>query len=168
MDADTPVVLEDGGLDGTVAAWREAEVKEEVVDASVDCPSLRCDCEAPVAGAGALLRGESEDRVGGAGVGGGGRNTSQRRESTVGAIKSDLSCVRVSQSTRAGGENPAAIVGLARKLNLRAIAEGVETEAQAEWLRNLGCDIGQGFFFARPMTAAAFSRYLDPTTAYAG
>jgi EAL domain-containing protein (putative c-di-GMP-specific phosphodiesterase class I) len=42
----------------------------------------------------------------------------------------------------------------------------VETQAQADWLRELGCDIGQGFFFARPMSADAFFRYLKPS-AYA-
>ncbi|MDF3983124.1 EAL domain-containing protein [Luteibacter sp. PPL201] len=95
-------------------------------------------------------------------------NLGHLRELPVGTIKIDQSFVRGSQSNLADREITEAIVGLAKKLNMRTIAEGVETEAQADWLRELGCDVGQGYFFARPMTAAAFSRYLDPTVAYAG
>jgi len=95
-------------------------------------------------------------------------NLSHLRELPVGTIKIDQSFVRGSALNLADREITEAIVGLAKKLNMRTIAEGVETEAQADWLRELGCDIGQGYFFARPMTADAFSRYLAPTPAYAG
>jgi diguanylate cyclase (GGDEF)-like protein len=94
-------------------------------------------------------------------------NLSHLRELPVGTIKIDQSFVRGSSSNLADREITEAIVGLAKKLNMRTIAEGVETEAQAQWLRDLGCDIGQGYFFARPMSADAFVRYLDPTPAYA-
>jgi EAL domain-containing protein (putative c-di-GMP-specific phosphodiesterase class I) len=43
------------------------------------------------------------------------------------------------------------VIDMARKFNLRVVAEGVETEQQAEQLRAMGCGFGQGFFFARPM-----------------
>ncbi|SEN07833.1 diguanylate cyclase (GGDEF) domain-containing protein [Luteibacter sp. UNCMF331Sha3.1] len=95
-------------------------------------------------------------------------NLSHLRELPVGTIKIDQSFVRGSAMNLADREITEAIVGLAKKLNMRTIAEGVETEAQADWLRELGCDIGQGYFFARPMTADAFSRYLAPTPVYAG
>jgi diguanylate cyclase (GGDEF)-like protein len=95
-------------------------------------------------------------------------NLGHLRALPVGTIKIDQSFVRGSDSNLADREITEAIVGLAKKLNMRTIAEGVETEAQADWLRDLGCDVGQGYFFARPMTPAAFSRYLDPTLAYAG
>ncbi|MCB1741325.1 MAG: EAL domain-containing protein [Gammaproteobacteria bacterium] len=46
------------------------------------------------------------------------------------------------------------IVTLGHSLGLYVVAERVETEAQAEFLRSLGCDEGQGFLFARPMPEA--------------
>jgi EAL domain-containing protein (putative c-di-GMP-specific phosphodiesterase class I) len=46
-----------------------------------------------------------------------------------------------------------AIVGLAQGLDLRVVAEGIETKEQAEALRALGCAYGQGYRFARPLTA---------------
>ncbi len=44
-----------------------------------------------------------------------------------------------------------AIVALGRTLGLRIVAEGIEELAQLEQLRDLGCELGQGFLFARPM-----------------
>ncbi len=53
-----------------------------------------------------------------------------------------------------------AIVGMARGLGLRVTAEGVETEAQAIYLRSLACDLVQGFYYGRPMSAADFALRL--------
>jgi diguanylate cyclase (GGDEF)-like protein len=44
-----------------------------------------------------------------------------------------------------------AIVALGRTLDLRIVAEGIEEQAQLERLRDMGCEFGQGFLFARPM-----------------
>ncbi len=43
-----------------------------------------------------------------------------------------------------------AILHLAQVLGVRTVAEGVESAAQADRLRELGCDLGQGFHFGRP------------------
>ena len=45
----------------------------------------------------------------------------------------------------------AAIVAMARSLGMETVAEGIETEAQAEWMRSLQCTYGQGYYFDRPM-----------------
>jgi diguanylate cyclase (GGDEF)-like protein/PAS domain S-box-containing protein len=45
-----------------------------------------------------------------------------------------------------------AIIGMAQRLNLRVVAEGVETREQLEFLRAHGCDEAQGYYLARPMT----------------
>ncbi len=53
-----------------------------------------------------------------------------------------------------------AILSLTSTLNLRSVAEGVETEVQRIWLEKHGCDALQGYFLARPMEAAAFEDLL--------
>jgi len=45
------------------------------------------------------------------------------------------------------------IISLARNMGLKVVAEGVETEAQLEHLKDLQCGFGQGFFFSHPVTA---------------
>jgi EAL domain-containing protein (putative c-di-GMP-specific phosphodiesterase class I) len=57
-----------------------------------------------------------------------------------------------------------AIVALARNLNLRTVAEGVETEAQLARLRDIGCDEFQGYLHSKPVPAEEFAqRYLAGT-----
>ena len=53
------------------------------------------------------------------------------------------------------------MVSLGRDLNLRVIAEGVETEEQARLLRMLHCDEIQGYYFSRPEPAADCTRALE-------
>lgn len=48
------------------------------------------------------------------------------------------------------------IIRLARELSITTVAEGIENERQLEFLRSISCDIGQGFYFARPMPVDAF------------
>ncbi len=45
----------------------------------------------------------------------------------------------------------AAIIAMARSLGIETVAEGIETEAQADWMRSLQCTYGQGYFFDRPL-----------------
>ena len=54
-----------------------------------------------------------------------------------------------------------AVVQLAHSLNLRVVAEGVETEAQRDELIRLGCDELQGYLFAKPMTATALALWAE-------
>jgi diguanylate cyclase (GGDEF)-like protein len=61
-----------------------------------------------------------------------------------------------------GGRAPfvRAIVELAEGLELTVIAEGIEEVGQVAALRRLGCRIGQGFYFAKPLTPAAFESFV--------
>ena len=56
------------------------------------------------------------------------------------------------------------IISLAQSLGMAVVAEGVEDQAQQTQLQRLGCEFGQGYFLARPMTAAAMSEELISKT----
>jgi EAL domain-containing protein (putative c-di-GMP-specific phosphodiesterase class I) len=53
-----------------------------------------------------------------------------------------------------------AIISLARSLRLQVVAEGVETEEQARFLRLLGCDQLQGYLLCKPVSAAEIVPFL--------
>jgi diguanylate cyclase (GGDEF)-like protein/PAS domain S-box-containing protein len=53
-----------------------------------------------------------------------------------------------------------AVIEMARALGIRITAEGVETQAQQNWMRQLGCDSAQGYLFSRPLTSEEFTRIL--------
>jgi EAL domain-containing protein (putative c-di-GMP-specific phosphodiesterase class I) len=55
------------------------------------------------------------------------------------------------------------IVNLSDTLQLATVAEGIENIKQTEILRELGCEFGQGFCFARPLTIEKFERMLENT-----
>jgi diguanylate cyclase (GGDEF)-like protein len=55
------------------------------------------------------------------------------------------------------------ITGLGKNLGLRVVAEGVETEAQLNELRELGCDVAQGYHISRPLPAEAVLGWLRAT-----
>lgn len=52
-------------------------------------------------------------------------------------------------------------IHMAKDIGLALIAEGVETEEQAMFLEQCGCDVAQGFFYARPMDVEAFQKLRD-------
>jgi len=54
----------------------------------------------------------------------------------------------------------AAVIGLGRAIGLQVTAEGVETEAQAQRLREMGCHNAQGFLYSRPIPSAAVEEFL--------
>jgi EAL domain-containing protein (putative c-di-GMP-specific phosphodiesterase class I) len=53
-----------------------------------------------------------------------------------------------------------AVISLARALGLRTVAEGIETSGQLERLRDLGCELGQGYYFSRALPADEASALL--------
>lgn len=53
-----------------------------------------------------------------------------------------------------------ATINLGHSLGLAVIAEGVEDEVSSRRLRALGCDVGQGYLFGRPMPAGAIERSI--------
>jgi len=83
------------------------------------------------------------------------------KQFSIDRIKIDQSFVRDLTESRDDEEIVSAVVSLARSLHLQVLAEGVETEAQLEKLRALGCDEVQGFYLSRPLTAAKVAQLLN-------
>jgi EAL domain-containing protein (putative c-di-GMP-specific phosphodiesterase class I) len=76
-------------------------------------------------------------------------------------LKVDRSFVSGLASSHEDAEIVRAIVGLAQSLNLEMVAEGIENQAQLEWLKNLGCRFGQGYWFSRPVDLASLKALLE-------
>jgi diguanylate cyclase (GGDEF)-like protein/PAS domain S-box-containing protein len=77
----------------------------------------------------------------------------QLRRMPVDIVKVDRSFVSGMSADSTDREIVAAVVGMGRALKLCVVAEGIETPEQAEALRDLGCDIGQGYLYAKPLPA---------------
>jgi EAL domain-containing protein (putative c-di-GMP-specific phosphodiesterase class I) len=73
----------------------------------------------------------------------------------VNELKIDRSFVLGLAGSSSDGEIVRSTVGLGHNLGLSIVAEGVEDERSLAFLRDVGCDIAQGFFIARPMAADA-------------
>ncbi|WOD40178.1 putative bifunctional diguanylate cyclase/phosphodiesterase [Nodosilinea sp. E11] len=69
----------------------------------------------------------------------------------VDALKIDRSFVMDMEASRRNSDIVETIITLSNRLGLAAIAEGVETQAQLEHLAQLGCELGQGYWFAKPL-----------------
>lgn len=72
-------------------------------------------------------------------------------------IKLDISFVRQLHINEIVVES---IIKMAHKMNFTTVAEGVETKEQVEVLKNLGCDLFQGYYFSKPLPAKEFELYL--------
>jgi sensor c-di-GMP phosphodiesterase-like protein len=90
----------------------------------------------------------------------GANDLAQLQDLQVDFIKIDHSFVAKVGSQAPGARLIEAIVTIARDVNAGTIAEGVETEAQAAYLHEIGVDFGQGFLFAPPLTLRELRRYL--------
>jgi diguanylate cyclase (GGDEF)-like protein len=84
---------------------------------------------------------------------------SQLRRFPVDLIKVDQTFVRGLDAKDAAIATN--VVNLAHALGLPAIAEGIETDAQLASMRDVGCDLAQGYLFARPAPAEEFSALLE-------
>jgi diguanylate cyclase (GGDEF)-like protein/PAS domain S-box-containing protein len=79
----------------------------------------------------------------------------------VNALKLDRSFIREITQNKADATIVSAMINVGNALGQRVIAEGVETLAQAEFLRNQGCDEAQGYFFSRPVDSEQARMLLE-------
>lgn len=76
-------------------------------------------------------------------------------------IKLDMGFVQKVGTSRKHNNILIALIDLAHHLDMKVIAEGVETKEQADFLKNYGCDYLQGYYFAKPMPEEEFEKLLD-------
>jgi diguanylate cyclase (GGDEF)-like protein/PAS domain S-box-containing protein len=99
----------------------------------------------------------------------------QLRHFPVDMIKVDRSFIQGMEEETKDAAIAANLVTLAHALGVLAIAEGIESDGQLTSLRDLGCDLAQGFLFAKPMPAAqvqsvlagGFGDLIEPSSAVA-
>jgi EAL domain-containing protein (putative c-di-GMP-specific phosphodiesterase class I) len=82
------------------------------------------------------------------------------RDLPLDVVKIDRALIRSIVDTPRAADIPAAIIHMAHSLDLKVIAEGIETLEQAARLQQLSCDIAQGFYFAKPMAPAQLTALL--------
>lgn len=78
----------------------------------------------------------------------------------VNVLKIDKSFVTDIGNADADGKIAISVIALAHGLDLKVVAEGVETEEQRDFLLNHGCDIFQGYLYSRPVPAPDFAKKL--------
>ncbi|MEZ5523977.1 MAG: EAL domain-containing protein [Pseudomonadales bacterium] len=78
---------------------------------------------------------------------------SQLKQFPVNTLKIDRGFVQDLQQNDSDRKIIEAITAMVHKLDIKVVAEGIETQAQFDFLKQAGCDYGQGFLFARPLTA---------------
>ena len=89
--------------------------------------------------------------------------------SSLNVLKSlDFDCVKLDKEFLAKGEgNPrqrqiiSGLVSMVKDLGSHIVAEGVETQEQADFLSSLGCDMAQGYLFSRPLPTVEFEKRLQ-------
>ncbi len=89
------------------------------------------------------------------------------RDLPINCIKIDRSFISDLSSPRRAPQYALAlieaIVGITQTLDLQVVAEGIETVAQLDTIKGLGCDLGQGFFFSKPLPVEDFTTLLRRT-----
>ena len=77
------------------------------------------------------------------------------------AIKIDRELIENLPGDRSRCDMVRSIIDIGRSLSVRVVAEGIETPEQADLLRQLGCDVLQGYYFSRPMPADDVPVFID-------
>lgn len=82
------------------------------------------------------------------------------KDINVDVIKIDMNFLNRRDNVQRGESILEAVISMARLMGLRIIAEGTETEEQVKFLRDIGCNYAQGYFFYRPMDTEALEKLI--------
>lgn len=80
------------------------------------------------------------------------------RELPIDELKMDKGFLRESANEKKGQNIMRSIIGLAKQLKITTVVEGVETKEQVEFLKSVGCDHAQGYYYFRPLTIKNFEK----------
>ncbi|WP_020406946.1 putative bifunctional diguanylate cyclase/phosphodiesterase [Hahella ganghwensis] len=97
-----------------------------------------------------------------------GQNTSSLRvlrQYPISMLKVDKALIKNILSTKTDAAFCRAIISLAKNMDIRVSAEGVESKDQLEWLREAGCDYVQGYYVGEELSGEDILSYLDKQTA---
>lgn len=83
------------------------------------------------------------------------------KELPIDVLKLDILFLRKSRDQKRERIVISNIIAMARELGIKTVSEGVEEPEQVDFLRSKGCDLVQGYVFAKPMPAAEFSAMLE-------
>ena len=87
---------------------------------------------------------------------------SMLKDTNVDTLKVDMGFLQKTTDADKSRKILEMVIGLCKKLNLRVVVEGVETAEQVRMLMELGCDVFQGYYFARPMPIEDFeAKYMQ-------
>ncbi|WP_462327218.1 putative bifunctional diguanylate cyclase/phosphodiesterase, partial [Desulfobaculum sp.] len=81
-------------------------------------------------------------------------------EFTLDTLKIDQAFIRNVENDKKSAAITSTIQAMAKSMELTVVAEGVENEAQLDFLRSLGCVTAQGYYYAKPLPEAAFRDWL--------
>ena len=79
----------------------------------------------------------------------------------IDVLKIDMAFVRRIEESKTDLQLVKLIIDIAKYLNLKCVAEGVETEGQLKLLREAGCDLVQGYYFSRPVPPEDFEALIQ-------
>ncbi|SKB90044.1 diguanylate cyclase (GGDEF) domain-containing protein [Lachnospiraceae bacterium] len=83
------------------------------------------------------------------------------REAPVDVIKIDRYFVDEIMSTKRGRIIIENTITMSKQLGMEVVAEGIETKEQADFLKSVNCDVGQGYFYSKPIPKDEFRKMLD-------
>ena len=79
----------------------------------------------------------------------------------IDVLKLDMDFLSGNLKNRKSDNILTSVIRMAQSLNLYTIAEGVETEEQANYLKNIGCNIIQGFYYSKPICQKEFEHFME-------